>query len=395
MNIDYIIWAVDDFNSLALLRQLGQNTKAEVLFLIIGKKNYAYSSKHCKTFVETKDIEEGFQFLVSNFNDCCKKPIIFTSGDNVMVFMDRHRTELEKHFFIPGCSAKGKTEFYTDKFNMWEAAKTVGMNVPKCVLSTKTSFIKIDNITYPCLIKPSHETPGYYNEFKYKICQSEKQLKRTFKYVRNESVFVIQELIKCDQQLLIYGCRSVNRGTVLAGSMLVDRFSETGSSSRGTIDSGLFGLIERELIDKFLNFIDYYGLFSFEFGVKDGKAYFFEINLRNDGTSNFFFQSGANIPLIYAKSIVGDSVQTNVACKNGIAIDDLYDYENVIKKRISKKEWKIDFNNASFFKYYDKNDVTPYEIAKKGSRKQMFKDIFIKKYRIYIVYLLTKFGLKK
>ena len=123
--------------------------------------------------------------------------------------------------------------------------------------------------------------------------------------------------------------------------------------------------------------------------------YFFEINLRNDGTSNFFYQSGSNIPLAlaYVYYDIKDSVPT--ISERGIAIDELYDYENVLTKKISKKEWNNELSNAKYFKYYDKNDIEPYLIAKNGSKKQMRRDIFLKKYRLFIVYFLSKLGLRK
>ena len=67
--MDYIIWAVDDFNSLALLRQLGQNDNASILFLIIGKKKYAFKSKYCKEYIETEGLDDGLAYLKANFKD--------------------------------------------------------------------------------------------------------------------------------------------------------------------------------------------------------------------------------------------------------------------------------------------------------------------------------------
>ena len=394
--MDYIIWAVDDFNSLALLRQLGQNDNASILFLIIGKKKYAFKSKYCKEYIETEGLDEGLAYLKANFKDKAHKPVIFTSGDNVMVYMENHKIELQDYFFIPGCSKDGDTEFFTDKYNMWRVAKNVGMYVPGCVLVTKNSQKELHKIKYPCLIKPAHETKGLYNEFKFRICTSEKKLLKTLKFVRETSTFVVQDLIKCSQQLLIYGCRTPQKETIICGSMLVDRFSETGSSSYGKIQNGTFGLIDKEIIKTFLDKIDYVGLFSFEFGVLDNKPYFFEINLRNDGTSNLFFQSGANAPLYLAHSFLDkDRSMVCINCKEGIAIDDLYDYENVIKKRITKKAWRDEFKAANYFKYFDRNDEEPYLLAKKGSKLQIKKDILLKKYRLLIVYFLTKFGLRK
>ena len=396
MKINTIVWAIDDFNAMALLRQLGQTKDGKILFLIVGSKKYAYKSKYCKEYIETSSIEDGCNYLLNNFKDTNNKPIIFTSGDNVMVFIDQHKKELESYFCLPGCAKQGDTEFYTDKYNMWSVAKNVGMVVPNCVQISKLEKDKLSNITYPCLIKPSHETPGLYNEFKFRICKTEKDLIKTLKYVRETSLFVVQEFVECKHQLLIYGCRTIKGEVVISGSMLVDRFSETGSSSYGVIDKGTFGLIDLEVVKKFVNDINYVGLFSFEFGVFNNKAYFFEVNLRNDGTSNFFFQSGANIPLYLAYSFVDKNDENVCITSNkGIAIDDLYDYENVIKKRIDKKEWYKELDEANYFKYYDKNDVEPFLEAKKCSKKQMKKDILLKKYRLIIVYIFGKLGLKK
>ena len=392
----FIIWAVDDFNALALLRQLGQSTNATILFLIIGKKRYAYRSKYCHNYIETESLEEGYEYLLGNFNNLNDKPVIFTSGDNVMVFMDSHKEELEKRFYVPGCTKKGDTTFYTDKYNMWAVAKKVGMSVPKCIQIKKSDVPSLTGILYPCIIKPSHETPGYYNEFKFMICKNGKKFFNTMKRVRESSVFVVQELIVCKKQLLVYGCRTKSKKVIISGSMLVDRFSETGSSSHGEIQPGLHNLIEESLIEKFLDEIDYVGLFSFEFGVFDGKAYFFEINLRNDGTSNFFFQSGSNIPLILGYDFLNLDYDGICHKSNpGIAIDDLYDYENVLKKRLSKRQWNDEYKDANYFKYYDGDDVEPYAIAKAGSKKQMRIDIFLKKHRLFIVNVLSKLGLRK
>ena len=394
--MDFIIWAIDDFNALALLRQLGQSSDANILFLIIGKGKYAYKSKFCNKYIETESLDEGYNYLLENYKDKHHKPVIFTSGDNVMVFIDDHRDVLSEYFYIPGCPKKGDTRYYIDKYNMWCLAKKIGMHVPNCVQLKKSDLQKLPIISYPCLIKPSHESEGFYNEFKFYICERENQLIKVLKRVRDSSIFVAQDFINCTKQLLVYGCRDCSSKTTIAGSMLVDRFSETGSSSHGEIGPDCFGYLDPSLIERFLDEIGYIGLFSFEFGILDDKAFFFEVNLRNDGTSNFFFQSGANLPLYLAYSFYEmDRSQINTTSSRGFAIDDLFDYENVIKKRLNKKQWRDDYDQSSFFKYYDKNDLEPYIVAKKKSRNQIFKDIILKKYRLYIVNILTKIGLRK
>ena len=69
--------------------------------------------------------------------------------------------------------------FYTCaiKGNFTRAAKELGITVPK------SKFVMwdtpIDDISYPCFIKPSHQKPGHYNEFKYKLCKDKESLKNT------------------------------------------------------------------------------------------------------------------------------------------------------------------------------------------------------------------------
>ena len=138
-------------------------------------------------------------------------------------------------------------------------------------------------------------------------------------------------------------------------------------------------------------------MFSVEYGLLDDRAYFFEINLRNDGTSHYFYQAGVNLPLAYVLSASGKdytSVLTNITCEQWF-IDEIFDVENVILGRVSKANWKKDLEQATIFKYYDKNDVVPYEIVRRSKYKQILQDLILKRFRIYIVFVLDKIGLRK
>jgi hypothetical protein len=50
---------------------------------------------------------------------------------------------------------------------------------------------------------------------------------------------------------------------------------------------------------------------------------------------------------------------------------------------------------ATVFKYYDEEDVIPYKMVKKGRLKQIIQDIILKRFRLYIVFVLDKVGLRK
>lgn len=389
-----IIWGADDFNTLGLLRQYGE-VGADVFFLVKGRTAYACKSKYCVHFHTVRNNEDGKKFLLEKFSALALKPIIITSGDGLAVYIDQHKKELEQYFIIPGTSKQGLQEKYTDKNEMTKLAMDIGILCPNssyCQWNTD-----ITNIKYPCLLKPAHQKAGHYNEFKYKICRNHSELKRTLKVVRHDSEFILQDCIPKEKDILVYGARMWNGETVLAGAMIRDRLAASGSSSHGLMTAEIPTCVDPEKIGLFLNEIDYHGLFSFEYGMVEDKAYFFEVNLRNDGTSHYFYQAGANIPLAYAYSCVGmdySEVSTTVA-ENKWFIDEVFDFENVLKGNVTYRKWKTDKNNATVFKYYAENDKEPWRWVMKRRWKQTLQDLVLKRFRMYIIYVLDKIGLRK
>lgn len=389
-----ILWGADDFNMLGLLRELGKHG-VDIFFLIKGKKGYAAQSKYCVKYQKTSTYQEGYEFLINTFSKEPHKPIIITSGDGISVFIDQHKDELEKFFIIPGTSKKGELEKYTDKNAMTQLAVEIGILCPEskyCQWDTN-----IDDVKYPCLIKPSHQKPGHYNEFKFKVCKNKTELKRTLKVVRHDSEFILQRCIQKEKDLLVYGARMWDGKTILAGSLIKDRQTEDGSGSHGLLTSSIPNGVNTSKISEFLDRIDYHGLFSFEYGLLGNEAYFFEVNLRNDGTSHYFYQAGANLPLAYAMSCAGmdySQITTNVK-DDCWYMDELFDCENVINGTISLKQYKNDKQEATVFKYWYAEDIGPWQYMRKRRMKKIFQDMLLKRFRVYIIYVLDKLGLRK
>lgn len=389
-----VVWSIDDFNTLGLMRELGDK-EISLFFLIKGNAGFAAKSKFCGEYAETGTIEDGHQYLLEHFVNKESKTIIIISSDEIITYVDQHKEEFEKNFIIPGTSVKGNIEKYIDKNTMTSLAKKIGILCPhSCYVKWDSS---IENVEYPCLIKPSHQKPGHYNEFKTKVCKNKASLKRTLRYVRHDSEFILQQYIPQQLNALVYAGRMRDGKTIFAGVLVRDRWADSGSSSHGFLTSEIPEFIDIKKIEEFVNEIDYYGLFSVEYGIVDNKAYFFEINLRNDGTSHYFYQAGANIPLAYVYSCAGldySVVPTSVVGKRWF-IDEVFDVENVLLRKISKAEWKRDMEEASVYKYYDKKDEIPYILVKKTRIKQILQDFVLKRFRLYIVFILDKIGLRK
>lgn len=390
MHNKIIIWGRDNYNTLGLLRQLSGDDR-EIFFLMWDKPvGCASASKWFGEYETTVSIEEGYQYLLSHFSNEAQKLVIFTPSDEIIEFIDQHKSELEERFIIPGTREQGLLTKVDDKNTMTELANRLGFLVPQSQICFKDSDIQ--DVKYPCIIKPAHTTAGHRNEFKFKICENEKELTNALKYVREESEFILQQYIPKESVALVYGAR-LKDGTVLtAGTLIKDRFIACGDGSHGLVTAELPNGIDRKQIEQFLAEIDYCGLFSFEYGLYDGKAYFFEVNLRNDGTSHFFQQAGVNIPLAWYYDAIGrDYSQINTVVTNDRwYMDEIFDVANVWNGTISRKQWKSDKAKATIFKYYDKEDQEPWKQMKRGKMRKIIQDAFVKKYRLYIVWAMDK-----
>ena len=389
-----IIWATDNYNSLALLRQVSQGG-CSIDFVIHGRAGITVKSRYIQKYVETQNYDEAFKYLMDNYVHEDTKPIILTSGDGIIAFIDQHKAEIERLFVVPGTTVSGLITKYNDKYEMTQLAAKHGIVVPQSYLIRWDS--ETSGLPYPLMVKPSHEQPGRHNEFKFKACRSEKELQHVLGFVQKDSVFIAQQLIEKEKDLLVYGARMWDGKVVLAGSLETDRFATGQGSSFGRVVKNIPSCINSDAIEGFLNEIDYYGLFSFEYGLKEGKAYFFEVNLRNDGTSSFFFQSGANIALAYVYSSADldySKVPTRVTEERWY-MDEVYDCINVKQGHVSKQQWEKERAQVTAFKFRDEEDMEPYNAELRGGSSRMLRDRFIARYRLYILWMLNKIGIKK
>lgn len=391
-----VIWGRDGFNTLGLLRAYGK-AGLDVFFLIKRGRGYASKSKYCIKSHCVESDEEGMQFLLDQFSNETAKPIIITPGDEIAVFINNHKEELEAHFIIPGTVEKGLQEKFTDKNNMTELARSLGILCPESRFCQWNS--NLDGVNYPCLIKPAHEKAGHYNEFKYKVCKDRVSLERTLRMVRHDSEFIVQDYIQKEKEILIYGARLSNGQILFAGTLIKYRWSNSGNASyAAAVAAAIPQCINLSGVVSFLDKIDYVGLFSFEFGVVGDKAYFFEVNLRNDATSQYFYQAGANIPLAYAYSCAGldySEIPTKVTEDGKWFVDEIFDIENVLAGKLSYLQWKMEKQRASLYKYYDKEDEEPWRYLKRRRGVLIAKEMVVKRFRPYIVYILDKLGIKK
>lgn len=361
MDNTVILWGSDGYNPLGLLRQL--KDVGRVVFLLTGEsKLCAVKSIYCRELHKVNNLEEGLSWLISNFAEENNKPFIITTGDIEAEFVDQNRGQLEPYFYLTGTKEPGLLTKVLDKNYMSVLAKQCGFLIPN---STECKWDSdISHVKFPCLLKPNKNNRYHRKDFKTKRCDNREQLQAVLNSVDKQSVFVLQDYISKQYDALVYGCRTFSGKVIIPGVLLKDRWDrgDSGDGSHGYLTNDIPNSIKCESINKFLTEIDYYGLFSVEFGLLGEKAFFYEFNLRNDGTSHYFFQAGCNIPLIWIFSALGYDYAQLPQKLNGkheyIAIVD--DFVNVLSKKTTFSHWRNDVKKATVYRFYDNNDNAPF-----------------------------------
>lgn len=112
---------------------------------------------------------------------------------------------------------------------------------------------------------------------------------------------------------------------------------------------------------KFVEAIDYRGIFDMEF-ITDGKdIYFVEMNFRNGGYGYACTRAGRNFPAIWASEALGKPIGTFL-CKSVDSIffiNESADLQNVRAGNISIITWLWDVLRAKAHMYINLRDMKP------------------------------------
>lgn len=387
-----VILGADNYNTLGVLRSLAI-ANLDITFVSLGKKHsITTASKYCKKYYISASEDDAINYLINHYPeqvDESSKAVIVTGGDGASLACAKNYCTLRSRFHLM-CTSNPKTLInVTDKNEMGRIALEAGLRVP---LSQEYHPGDTDIIVpYPIILKPVHIEGR--TEFKTRTINNFDQLKNFSKYLNPNNTYILQQFIDRTFDVVIYGCRLPDGTLHLAGHHTLERWSDDGGGSYGHLSPYIPEYIDQNALSRFFDIIDYHGLFSAEYGVMDNKAYFYEVNLRNDGFCHLSFQAGANLPLLWVQSCLGLPLTASPKMTSSVVgINEIYDIINVWRGKISRKQYKKDLKEARAFHFYDPNDLRPY----KHMRRRMFWEIpfraFLKKYRPFIVKALKSIG---
>lgn len=388
-----VVWGADNYNTLGVIRSVSVED-VDLTLIVIGRKHkVASASKYCQKCIVTHNVEEGVNYMIKHFpeqTDPKKKAVLIPGGDGASKGIAENHDVLKKRFHLMCTTDPAILLKTTDKTEMSKVARSAGLLVPEDQeFHVGVTEIKVP---FPVILKPVYVEGRV--EFKTKIIHDRHELDSFVKMLNPNNRYLIQQYIEKSHDIVIYGCRLADGTLKLAGHHTLERWSDDGGGSYGHLYPDIPDYLRPEALKKFFEMIDYYGEFSAEYGYKDGKAYFYEVNLRNDGFCHLSFQAGANLPLLWVQSCLGQPLTaSDKMTKSGVAINEVYDVINAWRGVISWKRFRADKKEAIAYHFYDPNDMQPY----KNMHRRMFWEIpfraILKTYRPLIVKSLRKLGI--
>lgn len=150
-NVNIIIFGGDNYNTLGMIRTLGEK---KLSFQAIIVRNYfviASKSKYLKhkQVKIVKSVEDGYKILLDYGRGIKEKAFILVEGDYLTGYLDRHYDELSDKFIWNYAGKQGKLSKYLNKQAQIELVEKCGINVPTSQIVNKGDIP--NNIEYPII----------------------------------------------------------------------------------------------------------------------------------------------------------------------------------------------------------------------------------------------------
>ena len=352
-------------NTLGVIRALGEKgilkDKIDVLIIAnnpsrrniisacryVSKSNLYYLDDYSSIFLKLKELRP--------INEIRKVVICCCDGaaEEVMV----HCNELSDYYITP--SVNIDIHQMMNKEFQTKIAEKNGLTVPK------SSTIKNKNIAdwniYPCITKPIFSIAGA-GKSDIKISNNEDELRQALEETVANSVQV-QAFIKKSLEFQLIGC-SLNEGEFVIIPGYTNIIRQPKNTNTGYLKYSPISQLNCDLegIKRYIKAIGYSGLFSIEFlRDEDGKDYYMEINMRNDGNAYCVTSAGVNLPFIWVYYNLCQSFPIEEICtfyKPVLFIPDFSDIHLGINE-VGFFGWLRQMYQAESHSVYNKKDIKP------------------------------------
>lgn len=368
----FIVFGIDHYNPLGVLRSLGENGINADFICITGRARVASSSKYINKLHMVKDYIEGCKLLLKEYGNypTDNLPIVITSDDEQVGYMDEHYEDYKDKFIFFNAGKNGRITEFMDKFNVLELAKKHGLKTLEAVAVERGVLPK--GVEYPVITKSIAPNIGGWKSDVH-ICENEQELLEAFKTIESPTVLV-QHYIDKKNELVIEGfgaCKGKINFPAIASlyKYNIKGYYSPYHDSFNFRDDNL-----RKALDAIIEEIGFEGIYEIEFLIdKDDNVYFSEINFRNSTWSYASTVAGMNLPMLWAETMLSGELPENAEqnIEPGFtAMVEPIDYQKrVIDRNYDLNSWYKDFREANCKYYFNENDLKPFFVMLENNTK--------------------------
>jgi predicted ATP-grasp superfamily ATP-dependent carboligase len=306
-----------DFQGLGVLRTLAQ--KDIPIILLDSDHCISKYSRFKKKFIKSpnpSETETYFNFLI----DLAKKEkihgwVIFPNSDEAVYVLSRYKNILEQFYRIPTPGWEVIRNVYIKK-ETYRVAEKNGIPIPKMYNSNSLEQLVESDLQYPLVIKPSIRD-HFYNKTKIKAFRinNREELIKTYQRVRDvidPEEILVQDFIPGGPKNLYSFCPFFKNGKVVTG--VAGRRTRQHPMDFGHASTyvELVDIPElRNLAEKFLGLIDFYGIGEVEFmqDPRDHQYKLIEVNPRVWGWHTIAIAAGIDLPYLLYQDMIGDKIE--------------------------------------------------------------------------------------
>ena len=359
--IDFILFGEGNYNTLGVLHCMAERGIGVFLLLVgSGKKclkgNIIEYSRFARYGHIVQTEQEGLEWILANISNFPKGTVIYPTSDVAESLLDINYDTVIKHYNFPNCKANGEVTRLMEKCTQFSQASSYGVRI-LCSQYTHNTDFNSNTVSYPCMVKPLKSITGSKGDMQ--VCHNQEELNEALSTAKHTSEFIVQQYINNEADLLFLGV-SLSDGNIWIPSLVKKPgVSSTGEYTHAVVTTAVAEhLPELESVKQFIASLNYEGPFSIEFGLENDKNYFFEINLRNDGTSHYALASGVNIPYVYYRACKGTLTANDMVYTQSEypMIDEVLDIRRVLSREISFGNWWREFRTAKAYRYYSPSD---------------------------------------
>lgn len=362
MKHEYIVFAMDHYNPLGLVRSLGEKGIQSVVIAEKSKTDISFYSRYVKEYIRVNSVDEGYEILMSRFKrKYDNKPFLLTCDDRTIEYLDRRYDEWKDVFIGFNAGSKNRIAKYMNKYEILQLAKKHGLKTLDTIQVDKG--VVPQKVEYPIITKSISPVVGGWKADVH-ICCSEKELLEAYEKISAPQV-IIQKYIDKKNEYCIDGF------CVAQGNIMLNTIESTYNylipgyySPYMTVKN--FGQKEiGKSLAAMMKEIGFEGIYSIEFLIdQDGTYYFSEINFRNSTWSYASTKAGMNLPILWAQTMLKGKLEDDVVMpieEGFMAMVEPIDYgKRVSVGRIEIGEWLRDFKEAKCTFYYSEDDIEPF-----------------------------------